>query len=366
MKIALIHPYPLAEVRRGGERYVDDLARYLAGDGHEVHCISGTNGPSGVVQNDGFVEHRYHHKRDGRLRFLGDAERLAVAALPHLARRRYDVVHAFMPQVALSARAAAQKVIFTCLGHPTSIALREQGGGAVYQFAAAARLSNQFVALSASAAAEIRWTRREASILSPGVRVAEFPAKSGPRHPGPYRILFASDASASNKGVDLALAAIADMRTSGEDVELLLGGPGDHGWALDALGERREAAIEGTRVLGVGGLDELPGRYRHADVTVLPSRGEAFGLVLVESLASGTPVVCSSSGGMAEIVDDPAIGRVFKSDDEADLRRALMETIELALDPATPARCRTHATRWGWNESIGAQHVELYRRTARG
>ena len=103
-------------------------------------------------------------------------------------------------------------------------------------------------------------------------------------------------------------------------------------------------------MLGVGRLEELPARYRDADVTVLPSRGEAFGLVLVESLASGTPVVCSSSGGMAEIVDDKSVGRVFAADDVADLQRALIETIELGRDPSTAARCAAHARRWGWNE----------------
>ena len=366
LRIGLIHAYPLSEVRRGGERYVDDLARYLSAAGHQVVSISGTMGQPGVVRTEGWVERRYHHQRHGRLGFLGDPERLAVAAFPHLVRRRYDVVHAFMPQVAIAAAAAGQAVVFTCLGHPSAGELREHGGAAREQFFAAAWLSTSFVALSTSAAATIRWTRRPPGILSPGVRLSDFPTKSGgDRAPGPPRILFASDASAQNKGVDLALAAVADLRTAGNPVQLLLGGPGDHHWAMDGLRGRRAAAIEGTTVLGVGRLDELPGRYRHADVTVLPSRGEAFGLVLIESLASGTPVVCSTSGGMAEIVDDPAVGRVFRADDVADLQRALTEAIELGRDPATAARCAAHARRWGWNETIGPNHVDEYLRTAR-
>src|SRR5581483_1034760 len=194
--------------------------------------------------------------------------------------------------------------------------------------------------LSTSAAAEIRWTRRTPKVLSPGVRLREFPTKSSAdRRPGPPRILFASDASARNKAVDLALTAVTDLRAEGSEVELVLGGPGDHSWALDGLGRRRSEAERAVRVLGVGDLSDLPGRYRDADVTVLPSRGEAFGLVLVESLASGTPVVCSTSGGMAEIVGDAPVGRVFRHNDVDDLRRALVEALQLAADPATPARC---------------------------
>jgi glycosyltransferase involved in cell wall biosynthesis len=367
LKVALVHAYPLAEVRRGGERYVDDLARFLAANGHDVDLISGTKGPSGVFEKDGWTEWRFNHQRDGGLRFLGDSERLAVSAFPHLVRHRYDVVHAFMPQVAIAASLAAQPVLFTCLGHPSSASLRLQGRAAREQLVGAAWLATRFAALSISAAEEMRWVRRPAAVLSPGVRLTEFPPKVGGRRPpGPWRLLFASDASATNKGVDLVLAAVVGLRADGHDVELQLGGPGDHQWALDTLGAGRDAAIEATSVLGVGTLDELPGRYRSADVTVLASRGEAFGLVLVESLASGTPVVCSSSGGMAEIVDDPAVGRVFRSDDQADLRRAILETIELARDPATAARCAAHARRWGWDEAVGAAHVDFYRRTVRG
>ena len=50
-------------------------------------------------------------------------------------------------------------------------------------------------------------------------------------------------------------------------------------------------------------------------MTVLPSWGETFGMVLVESLASGTPVVCNDDGGMTSIVTDPAVGRIARSED---------------------------------------------------
>ena len=60
--IALVHPYSWPDVRRGGERYLDDLAAYLAGAGHSVDVITGTDGRSGVEhRDDGVVVRRRRH-----------------------------------------------------------------------------------------------------------------------------------------------------------------------------------------------------------------------------------------------------------------------------------------------------------------
>ncbi|MHB1853777.1 MAG: glycosyltransferase, partial [Acidimicrobiales bacterium] len=113
-----------------------------------------------------------------------------------------------------------------------------------------------------------------------------------------------------------------------------------------------------------GGLPEL---YRSATVTVLPSRDEAFGLVLAESLACGTPVACSAEAGMIEVVDRPEVGRTARFGDDDDLARALAEAAQLARLASTPAVCSEHARRWGWAESVGPAYEALYREvTGRG
>jgi glycosyltransferase involved in cell wall biosynthesis len=174
-------------------------------------------------------------------------------------------------------------------------------------------------------------------------------------------VLFASDASEPAKRADVVLAALVPLAARHPAVRLRFVGPGDHRWALGSLGAAAADVERHVDVLGVGAAPDLPSRYRDATVTVLASAGEAFGLVLVESLASGTPVVCADAAGPREIVDDPAIGRRFRPDDPADLARALDECIELAADPATAARCATHAARWGWAERVGPAHEDLYR-----
>jgi glycosyltransferase involved in cell wall biosynthesis len=192
-------------------------------------------------------------------------------------------------------------------------------------------------------------------------------------------VLFASDASEPRKGLHVLVAAFSQILERWPDARLQIGGPGDHSWVVDGLGARAslslaaldplavrglggtaEKALRATDVLGVANGEALAARYRQATVTVLPSFNEAFGLVLAESLACGTPVVCSADGGMTEIVNDPAIGRTAPYGDVDALAVAIGEGIELASDPCTPARATAHARRWGWQSSVGPAHEAFY------
>jgi glycosyltransferase involved in cell wall biosynthesis len=131
--------------------------------------------------------------------------------------------------------------------------------------------------------------------------------------------------------------------------------PGPHG-----LGAETCRGLAVTDVLGVGQLTDMPSRYRAATVTVLPSINEAFGLVLAESLACGTPAVGSAAGGIPEVLDDPLVGRTAPYGDVEALCDAIDEAIDLAAGDHGPSRCAAHARRWGWQEAVGPAHEQLY------
>jgi glycosyltransferase involved in cell wall biosynthesis len=99
----------------------------------------------------------------------------------------------------------------------------------------------------------------------------------------------------------------------------------------------------------------LAAANRAAWVHALPSVGEAFGLVLAEALACGTPVV----GGQAEVIGGADTGRLFTGDDPAELARALDEAMALAAHPATPVACRARAERWSV-DACAAAYEALY------
>jgi rhamnosyl/mannosyltransferase len=125
--------------------------------------------------------------------------------------------------------------------------------------------------------------------------------------PGPF-VLFVGRL-ASNKGLlDLA-EAFGSLARSDRSAQLVVVGE-DGGQRGLLVAKVRELGLS-ERVHLLGHVDEdtlLSAAYREARVTVLPSEYEAFGLVLLESLAAGTPVVASRVGGIPEVVEDGKAG----------------------------------------------------------
>jgi len=365
LRIALVHPFSWPEVRRGGERYLYDLACYLDRAGHNVEVITGTSGRSSKGSWGGAVVRRLRHLSSGPLSRVDPNRSFGARALPTLIRGRFDVVHCFTPSAALAARAARRRTLYTVLGHPSAELVSSLPGEARHM-GRAIRSSTAVAALSrASADATRRAFGRAAWVLPPGVAMDQFQLEAGART-GPPRILFTAFASNPEKGLATLVRAFRMVLDQIPEARLVLAGPGDPAPALSTLGPDLERVTAAIDHLGEGRIDDVPALYRNATVTALPSTNEAFGLVLVESLASGTPVVCSAAGGMPEIVDRPTIGRAVPYGDADALARALVETIALARDPLTPRRCREHAGRWGWRERVGGLHEDVYRKILEG
>ncbi|WP_336339248.1 glycosyltransferase family 4 protein [Haloarcula brevis] len=107
------------------------------------------------------------------------------------------------------------------------------------------------------------------------------------------------------KGIDLALKSLSEIKDA--EIEFLIAGTGRHKDHLEETAESLDVA-EQTRFLGYVSEDELPELYSSADVFVLPSLYEGFGLVLLEAMASGTPVIGTDVGGIPTAVDDGTTG----------------------------------------------------------
>jgi D-inositol-3-phosphate glycosyltransferase len=116
------------------------------------------------------------------------------------------------------------------------------------------------------------------------------------------------------------------------------------------------------RITWVGAVpqERLPLYYQAADVTVMPSSYESFGLVAVESLASGTPVVASRVGGLTTIVGDGENGFLVPWRDPAMFAERIREVlIDAPLRDRLAANARRSVEQFGWDR-IATQHVEVY------
>lgn len=116
--------------------------------------------------------------------------------------------------------------------------------------------------------------------------------------------------------------------------------------------EELEKHFAGTHTHFVGYLagDELAAAYASADVFVFPSRTETLGLVLLEAMAAGCPVVAANSGGIPDIVTNGENGFLFEPKDDQGAITATQRIFARGAERELMRRnARIEAERWGWN-----------------
>jgi glycosyltransferase involved in cell wall biosynthesis len=134
---------------------------------------------------------------------------------------------------------------------------------------------------------------------------------------------------------------------------LAIVGDGPHRVALEEI-------FRDTPTYFVGYLAgrELSSAYAVADAFVFPSRSETLGLVLLEAMAAGCPVVAAKAGGIPDIVTDGVNGYLFDPEDEAHSIAVTRRMLEEGRS-AMAARVRLEAERWNWAAAT-AQLVDYY------
>ena len=143
-------------------------------------------------------------------------------------------------------------------------------------------------------------------------------------------------------------------------------GDSTYHWHDDAKNFTRDADIRanfGEIMQGQFDPQDMIDLYGRAWVTVLPSEFEAFGLVFVESLACGTPIVGLDRGGPAYIIR-PGIGAAAQPT-AASVAEACAVALDLAASPGIVADCRTAARDWDWKTAIVPRLLELYQQPRR-
>jgi len=125
------------------------------------------------------------------------------------------------------------------------------------------------------------------------------------------------------KGVDLLLRAFKELKRERPDAGLVIAGDGPEREAL----ERLAAELELRDVQFLGYVQELDRLFTTGSVLALPSREEGLGIVLLEAMARGVPVVASRTGGIPEIVVHGSNGLLFTRGSVPELAKALAELL---------------------------------------
>ena len=335
--------------------FIHDLARALVAADVEVHVVAPHDaGASRREVLDGVHVRRFRYAPDGAevLAHRGGllaASRSVVraplipvfmvayawSAFREVRRVRPDVIHAhwWFPGGlvgALVSRLTGVPLVVTVHGSDLHLPLRGLGGRVLRRAAVVGTVSE------ALRGAVFDRFGVEADVLRMPVDV-KYVAAFRPADPPPLRLV-AVGRNAPEKGFDVLLRAI-----DGLDAEVDIYGVGTE-------------SLAGARVRGHGAVSrgEIAAALSHAHALVVPSRNEGLGLVALEGMASGRPVIASAVGGLVETVEDGVDGILVPPDDPAALAGALRE-----LPLPTP---RGRALRRHRPDEVAARHVAAYER----
>ncbi|MGI8750124.1 MAG: glycosyltransferase family 4 protein [Thermoleophilaceae bacterium] len=353
IRVDLLSPAFWPEVRRGSERFVRDLADGLLARGHRPRLITSHAGRPRASIEDGLPVTRVWRPPMGWLESRGFESYLTHWPLSEAVLRwgDADVAHAVFTTDALAAvrwgRATGRPTVLSFMGIPDRVGPRLRATLARRAVAG----SDATIALS-QAAAEAFWRQFgvETRVIYPGVDLRAF-VPGDERYPQPT-VFCGAAVTEPRKRVALLVRAFAIVRHERPSARLLLSRPAS---GVEPAGFE----APGVEFVDVDDRGTLAKTYSRSWVSALPSLGEAFGLVLVEALACGTPVVASNRDGMREVVDRADIGRLFEGDDERALARSLLEALELAEDPGIRRACRERAEDFSIERTTEA-YLDLY------
>ncbi|MDP9184209.1 MAG: glycosyltransferase family 4 protein, partial [Actinomycetota bacterium] len=259
-----------------------------------------------------------------------------------------DVVHAHQPMVPSTGLWATLEARAPVVGTFHSGATRAR----LYDLAApvlrraAARLAVRIAVSERAAGFERDRIGGEFRVIVNGVAIERW-ADATPADLGPGRKLLFVGRLDARKGFPAAIAAFGRLAEDRDDLRLVVVGDGPERGAVDALPTMVRARVT---MLGAVPNVELPPIHAACDVFLGPSTGgESFGIVLVEAMAAGLPVVASDTPGYDEVVTDGVDGFLVAPSDPAALATAaarLLDEPEVAARLSTAGRSRVQAFAW--------------------
>lgn len=377
MKIAITTPTTWPRVRRGAERFVNELAFFLGQRGHEVTVIACKPGRKETRVERGYttiLHRRIYHPALARWG-VHEFHAFIVNLLPALVRRRYDVVvcSTFIDAIAgqLARTLTDVPCVFWVNGVPPKVTYQRAVSAGGRFFSRAIRRSDEVIVLSRYMQRNFdeRFGRGGVEIPVP-VDTLRFPLVHDRDHDRPV-ILCAAALDDERKGGETLMRAFNVVKQSNAKAVLRVVAtvsPENRVRLSELVAPEWRDDVEFP---GAGQLDELPQEFGRASISVLPSLWEAFGMVILESMSTGTPVVGTRDGAIPELIHE-GVGRLFDPEptrgaatmNVEGLASALLDAMDLSRDPETAFRCRKHAEQYSW-EKRGPEFERMFEELAR-
>jgi len=346
VRIAIVAPYDLSAAG-GINNQIRAQARALRGRGHDV-IVAGA--ASGDLENG-----EVSLGRTVRVVFGGTESGLGVdprafAAVGRLLRQAFDVVHVHEPLVPIAPWIVLVRSRAPLVG--TFHVHREAGHGfyPAWRWILAPLVRRLRARIAVSEAARRTVAAHfpgDYAIVPNGIDGDRFRAPQ-PRPailaPGRRHVLYVGRLE-PRKGVDVLIRAMAEVHRRVPDTSLVIVGEGASRGALEALARSTGAPVQ---FAGRVGDEALPAYYQAADLICSPALGgESFGIILIEAMASGRPVVASRIDGYEALVGGTRAASLVPPGDAGALAAALTQVLgsaeeRRALVAAGSALARGH------------------------
>ncbi|MEO8292546.1 MAG: glycosyltransferase family 4 protein [Actinomycetota bacterium] len=362
MRIALVCPYAWEDAG-GVQVQVRGLGEQLRSRGHQVLVLT----PSRSSPAEPWVASVGHP-----LDVPYNGSNAPVSPWPATRRRVRAALAAFGPDVVHAHEPLAPSAsMFATLAARVPVVGTFHAGldrARAYDLAApllrlvARRLTVRVAVSERAAATAQRRLGGTYEIVPNGIDVRAFSTAEARSDLGPGRKLLFVGRLQRRKGFRTAIEAFAELAPTHPDLRLVVAGEGHERSAAASL----PAAVRARVImLGTVGNRELPPVHHACDLFVAPNHGgESFGVVLLEAMAAGLPVVASDIPGYDEVVTDGQDGLLVAPGDAAALAGAVSRVLgddSLASRLAEAGRRRTAA--FGW-ETVTPRLEELYTRAA--
>ncbi|MEV6565766.1 glycosyltransferase family 4 protein [Streptomyces kronopolitis] len=365
MKIGIVCPYAW-DVPGGVQFHIRDLADHLIRLGHEVSVLAPSDDdtplPPYVVSAGRAVPVPYN----------GSVARLNFGLLSAARVRRwlqhgaFDVIHIHepaSPSLGLLTCWAAQGPIVATF-HTSNPRSRAMIAAYPILQPALEKIRARIAVSEYARRTLVEHLGGDAVVIPNGVDVGFF-ASAEPKAEWQGRTIgFIGRIDEPRKGLPVLMKALPAILAEVPDARLLVAGRGDEEEAVAALPAEMRSRVE---FLGMVSDEDKARLLRSVDLYVAPNTGgESFGIILVEAMSAGAPVLASDLDAFAQVLDQGEAGELFTNEDADALATA---AVRLLGDPARLAELRErgsrHVRRFDWS-TVGADILAVYETVTTG
>ncbi len=364
MKVGIVCPYDW-NVPSGVAIHVHDLAEALIDLGLDVSVLAPGDEAEGSADYVTIAGRSIPVPYNGSVARVSFGPRSASRVRKWIREGKFDVLHVHSPvtpSLGMMACWSAIGPIVATFHAAIDGRSRMMSSGAWILQATLEKVRAKIAVSEEARRTVVQHLGGDAVLVPNGVEVARFAsAPSRPEWSTPGTLAFLGRIDEDRKGLDVLLAALPAIAAARPDVRLLVAGPGE----TDAVAALPAEIGSRIHLLGRVSEQEKAELLSSVDLFVAPHiGGESFGIVLLEAMAAGTPVLASDLVAFKDVLDGGRCGALFATGDPVSLATA---ATALLADPARRSELSAagseRASEYDWAR-VARQVVAVYETVA--